>query len=94
MELILKRVWQCGHCGKVHNDLEEAESCCGGYEELSFKDENTGKLYSDDAVKKYLCKDCKGYGYVSGGVDISGESTSFKCLKCQGTGIERCQDGN
>ena len=63
-------------------------------DELSFKDQKTGKIYSDVAVKKYLCEDCKGYGYVSGGVDISGESTSFKCLKCKGIGLQRCRDGN
>jgi predicted RNA-binding Zn-ribbon protein involved in translation (DUF1610 family) len=37
---------------------------------------------------------CGSYGYVSGGVDVSGESTSFKCLKCNGTGIKRCKNGN
>ena len=54
--MVFKQVWQCGHCGIVHNYKVEAKECCQGSEELSFQCSECNILFNIDIKDK--CPEC------------------------------------
>lgn len=56
--MVIKRVWQCGHCGNVYKDKVLAEECCGYFEEESWQCENCKILYNTKPDGE--CDECGG----------------------------------
>ncbi len=43
---MIKKVWQCGHCGKVETDRAIIEQCCDDSTERAYQCNKCGKLYN------------------------------------------------
>lgn len=52
---MIKKVWQCGHCGSIYENKTEATECCGGMEELSYQCSKCHTLYNKKP-KKHICE--------------------------------------
>jgi len=53
--MVLNEVWQCGHCGNIYETESEANDCCDGYAEKSYRCSKCNQLYAKGIKECYFC---------------------------------------